>query len=252
MLRLFNGDGVGADAPASSAAMIAAGGSIRRGCGSRPSHGDRGQAGNGKLEAAGRVDDAGRFNISGRFAKIAGGEHMHHGEGIAAVCSRWIGQGDGQAVCGEVSGSRLRPGSAAIGADLQLHIIDGGVGLGNAGIGLCNSGFHGGFQLFGSVQRLNVLQSGRDLGNAVLHDQLEFCAAIISGRIRQDHHFLCLHGAGCICPVVAIVSCVGGREDIVCGAVGQGRNGKSVLCSSAGRYAKALRRRRGLPLPQLH
>ena len=39
----------------------------------------------------------------------------------------------------------------------------------------------------------------------------------------NHNHFLCLHGAGCICPVVAIVSCVGGREDIVCGAVGRRR-----------------------------
>ena len=82
---------------------------------------------------------------------------MHHGEGVAAVCSRRVGQGDGQAVCGEVCGSRLRPGSAAVSADLQFHIIDSGVVLGNAGIGLCNGGFHGGFQLFRGIQRFNVL-----------------------------------------------------------------------------------------------
>ena len=51
------------------------------------------------------------------------------------------------------------PCHASVCADHQRYIIDGGIGLGDAGCGLGDLCPHSRLQPFGSVQRFNVLQS---------------------------------------------------------------------------------------------
>ena len=250
MLRLLYGDGVGAGTPAASA-VIAGGRRVRVRGGSRPAYGDRGQAGHNYLQPLGHICHLVRceyLRITGRLSKIGGCEHMHHREVVAAVGAAGIGQGDGQAPGGEIVCRGRGPGRATVYADQQRNIIDGGVGLGDAGRGLGDLCFQHRLQLFGGVQRFNVLQSGWDIGNSRFHNQFELFITIPCGRIRQDDYCLCFHSTGCACWVMAGIPSIGGRKGVGRSAVGQGGGpgvARSLRYSDAARTGHSGRAARG-------